>query len=342
MAPHLLGLGNPLLDISANVDQAFLDKYELKLADQILAEDKHQPLYKDLADKKDVLYIPGGATQNSVRVAQWILKTPGSTSYYGCIGKDDFGEKMQAYCKRDGVDARYSVDESTPTGTCGVAVVGKERSLVANLGAANNYKVEHLKKEENWAVVEKADVIYSAGFFITVSPESISLTAKHCAEKNKIYVMNLSAAFIMEVPPFKKVLSETMPYVDILFGNETEAASFAKSEEWDTTDISEIALKISALSKENSKRPRTVVITQGADDTIVATEGKVKSYPVIRLPSSELVDTNGAGDAFVGGYLSQLLLGKDTEASIKAANFAANVIIQRSGCTFPDSCSFKL
>jgi adenosine kinase len=60
-------------------------------------------------------------------------------------------------------------------------------------------QVEHLKKEENWAVVEKADVIYSAGFFITVSPESISLTAKHCAEKNKIYVMNLSAAFIMEV-----------------------------------------------------------------------------------------------------------------------------------------------
>ena len=29
MAPHLLGLGNPLLDISANVDQAFLDKYEV-------------------------------------------------------------------------------------------------------------------------------------------------------------------------------------------------------------------------------------------------------------------------------------------------------------------------
>jgi adenosine kinase len=68
----------------------------------------YSALSQDLADKKDVLYIPGGATQNSVRVAQWILKTPGSTSYYGCIGKDDFGEKMQAYCKRDGVDVSVS------------------------------------------------------------------------------------------------------------------------------------------------------------------------------------------------------------------------------------------
>ena len=39
------------------------------------------------------------------------------------------------------MQAQYQVDESTPTGTCGVCVVGGERSLVANLVAANNYKV---------------------------------------------------------------------------------------------------------------------------------------------------------------------------------------------------------
>jgi len=33
-------------------------------------------------------------------------------------------------------------DSSTATGTCGVCVVGGERSLVANLAAANNYKVK--------------------------------------------------------------------------------------------------------------------------------------------------------------------------------------------------------
>lgn len=55
-----------------------------------------------------------------------------------------------------------------------------------------------MSQPENWAVVEKAKVVYSAGFFITVSPESILKTAKHCAEANKIYAMNLSAPFIMQ------------------------------------------------------------------------------------------------------------------------------------------------
>lgn len=60
-------------------------------------------------------------------------------------------------------------------------------------------QVDHVKQPENWALVEAARVIYSAGFFITVSPESILLVAKHCAENNKAYCMNLSAPFISQV-----------------------------------------------------------------------------------------------------------------------------------------------
>ena len=60
-------------------------------------------------------------------------------------------------------------------------------------------QVDHVKQPENWALVEAAQVIYSAGFFITVSPESIMLVAKHCADNNKIYCMNLSAPFISQV-----------------------------------------------------------------------------------------------------------------------------------------------
>ena len=42
---HILGMGNPLLDISAQVDKEFLEKYGLELDNAILAEDKHQPMY---------------------------------------------------------------------------------------------------------------------------------------------------------------------------------------------------------------------------------------------------------------------------------------------------------
>ncbi len=48
------------------------------------------------------------------------------------------------------MQAIYQIDESAPTGTCGVAILGGERSLVANLGAANNYKVSRSQVMSSW------------------------------------------------------------------------------------------------------------------------------------------------------------------------------------------------
>ncbi|KAI8102689.1 hypothetical protein M9434_005487 [Picochlorum sp. BPE23] len=332
----ILGMGNPLLDISAVVDQALLDKYKLKLGDQILAEESHQPLYKELEERYKVEYIAGGATQNTIRVAQWMIQAPGATTYMGSVGKDHHADLLSEVACKDGVDARYHVDPETPTGTCAACILGGERSLVANLAAANNYKIDHLKKPENWSVVEAAKVIYSAGFFITVSPDSMMAVAQHASANDKYYCLNLSAPFICEVPPFKKTIMDLMPYVDFLFGNENEARAFAKSEGWETQDVAEIALKVSKYPKENGSRARVVVFTQGKDPTIVATNGKVATFPVTLVPADKLVDTNGAGDAFVGGFLSQLATGKGIDECIRAGNYAGGVIVQRSGCTLPE------
>lgn len=70
----VVGLGNPLLDISANVDEDFLAKYDLKPNNAILAEEKHKPMYDEMIKKYKVDYIPGGATQNTLRVAQVIVR----------------------------------------------------------------------------------------------------------------------------------------------------------------------------------------------------------------------------------------------------------------------------
>lgn len=37
-----------------------------------------------------------------------------------------------------------------------------------------------------------------------------------------------------------------------------------------------------------------------------------------QVPAASIVDTNGAGDAFVGGFLSQLVLGKDVAECCRA------------------------
>lgn len=73
---------------------------------------------------------------------------------------------------------------------------------------------------------------------------------------------------------------EALPYVDILFGNESEAEAFGKAHNWEETDVADIALKISNLprakGKDSSKR-RTVVFTQGASPVIVVENGEVRT-----------------------------------------------------------------
>ena len=76
----LFGVGNPLLDIAVNTDAEYLKKYELEANNAILAEKKHEPMYKEMAGMDGVEYLAGGATQNSMRVAQVGLLT--TTSFH--------------------------------------------------------------------------------------------------------------------------------------------------------------------------------------------------------------------------------------------------------------------
>ncbi|XP_043407731.1 adenosine kinase isoform X7 [Chelonia mydas] len=279
----LFGMGNPLLDICAVVDKDFLDKYGLKPNDQILAEDKHKELFEELVKRFNVEYHAGGSTQNSVKVAQWMIQSPyKAATFFGCIGTDKFGEILKNKTEEAHVDAHYYEQSDEPTGTCAACITGDNRSLVAHLAAANCYnKEKHLDLEKNWKLVEKAKVYYIA-----------------------------------------------------------EAASLAREQGFETEDIKEIAQKAQALPKVNPKRQRIVVFTQGKDDTIMATENEVTAFPVLDSDQSEIIDTNGAGDAFVGGFLSQLVYDRLLTECIRAGHYAASVIIKRSGCTFPEKPDF--
>lgn len=335
----ILGMGNPLLDISATVPDDVLSKYGLEPNNAILAEDKHSPLYSELAAMAGVSYVAGGATQNSIRVAHWMLQSAGVTSYFGAIGDDDFGKTMNSCCDEDGVNVQYFVNGEVPTGTCAVVITGKNRSLVANLSAANTYPKSHLMEKEQWSVVEKASIFYTAGFFLTVSPDSMVAVGEHAAADGKTMCFNLSAPFLMQVPPFFEAMKRLLPYVDICFGNETEAATLSEAMGWDTKDLTVIATKL-AQSEKKTVRPRTVVFTHGASPTVVVVADatrvwSVNEYPVIPIKADDIVDTNGAGDAFVGGFLAGLAKGIPIADCVAYGNCGANVIIQESGCTCP-------
>ncbi|OWF37829.1 adenosine kinase-like isoform X2 [Mizuhopecten yessoensis] len=337
----LLGYGNPLLDISVQGTAEFLEKYELKADNAILAEEKHKGMYDDMTEtfKDSVEYVPGGATLNSIRIAQWLTGVPQATTFFGCINEDKYGNILLKKATDDNVNFKCQITKKAPTGTCAVIVTDTSRSLCANLGAANLFTKDHLDVKENWNLVEEAQYYYIAGFPLTACPAAVEMIAKHSSEKGKTFATNLSAPFICQF--FKEPMMQVMPYVDILFGNETEADTFAKEHKFGTEDRKEIAKKMAALPKENKDKPRIVVITQGEDPVIVVKDGEVTEYPVIPIKSKDIIDTNGAGDAFVGGYLAELVKGENEAKCVKCGNYAANIVIQRSGCTFPAEPDFE-
>lgn len=67
---RIVGLGNPLLDISAEVPHSVLTRYKLSRGDAVLASQDQLPLFHELVTQYKVDYVAGGATQNSIRAAQ--------------------------------------------------------------------------------------------------------------------------------------------------------------------------------------------------------------------------------------------------------------------------------
>jgi adenosine kinase len=225
--------------------------------------------------------------------------------------------------------------------------------MCTDLGAANHYDLDHLKKPEIWKLVENAEAYYIGGYHFTgtknpytlfnylfhmlicflpiVCPPAIMELAKEAAAKNKVFALSLSAPFIPQF--FKDPLDASAPYWDYVIGNETEAAAYAESHAVDTKDLKEIAKHLANLPKENQQRKRVAIITQGTDPTLVAVQGEdeVKEYPVKPIAKEQINDTNGAGDAFAGGFLAGVMEGKPLSECIDIGQWLAKLSIQELG-----------
>lgn len=70
---YVLGLGNPIIDISASADTASIEKYGLAFGQTVFANESNVGFFDYLEGQKDVVYIPGGSVTNSIRVTNVIL-----------------------------------------------------------------------------------------------------------------------------------------------------------------------------------------------------------------------------------------------------------------------------
>jgi len=341
----VFGVGNSLLDVSAEVGKEVLEQYDLKPANAILAEGtKYDGLFKTLTDNPKVVYVPGGATQNVVRIANWMLQGQKPCSMAGILGKDPNGELFKKGCDKEGIVHKFYEQTEKGTGRCAVCIVDKDRSMVADLLCNDLFPQQEpdFLFEDCKPLWQNADICYISGFWLTVNPEGMEKLAKICSESSdKKFITNISAPFLAQF--FLPQMQKLFPYVDILFGNESEAEALATALNLEKTegkyDLAVCAKEFAKVLDPEGKRGTRVIITQGGDPVIVArnNDADAATYEMPPLKAEEIVDFNGAGDGFAGGFLSGLVMGKDEETCVKYGAYSAQFIIKTSGVQFGDA-----
>lgn len=262
--------------------------------------------------------------------------------YIGAVGQDQYAATLDEACAKAGLATEYLRLADHPTGRCGVCITGHNRSMVTDLAAANHYSVEHLKSAPIWAQVEQASNIYVGGYHLTVSPPAALALGEEAARRNVPFAIGMGAAFIPSF--FHEPLAQVLAYTDYVFQNEDEAAAWAEqTKKADPKDLKAVARAMADLPKANEKRKRVVIISQGTEPTFVATQGEreVKVFPVHAIDKSEINDTNGAGDAFAGGFLAGLAEGKDLATCIDMGQWLAAKSIRELGPSYVDYLGFS-
>lgn len=212
---------------------------------------------------------------------------------------------MEEELSQTGVHGYFHHDEETATGTCAVIVKDNERALCANLGACVKYPLAHL--EQNIGLLKNASLIYTSAFFITSNFDALITVGKLAAENNIPLGYNLSATFLIQFNTNE--VNSALEYADYVFCNEDEAKVFAEVNKIEHSSLEDVVKVLAQWKKANSARPRVAIITQGKSPVLVATHSGAEETTTFQVEIPEIakekiVDTNGAGDSFVGGFLS--------------------------------------
>ncbi|VDM00141.1 unnamed protein product [Schistocephalus solidus] len=329
----ILGLGHPLLDIQAKVSEKLLKKYVVKANGATLSGPGQIGLYEDLLANFNLTYVAGGSAQNTMRMIQWLLQDSKtiSCSYLGCVGNDKSGEILLQNMEETGVQAVYEVSNALPTGVCLVLVSGSNRSLVTSLGAAAVFSLDFLREKPAWGMVKEASMYYFLGYFLVSSMDSVMAIVEHAVARRKVVCFNLGAPYVCRL--FTERVDRILPYTDLVIGTGDEALAFAEAHQMKDRSLTAVAKFIAGYGWVGRPRHRLVIITQGPDPILLVSSENmlVHTIPVDPIPPENTVDTNGAGDAFAAGFISEFITSGSVEDATLAGKKAAAYILGKSG-----------
>ena len=312
----LVGIGNALVDIEVQVDDAFIEKASVTKGGMTLSsiEDQNNILESLKSSPKKI--SSGGSAANTIHGASLL----GSKSYYlGRVANDSHGKHYTEDMQNCGVGFSGPGSDEQGTGTCVVLITpDTERTMLTHLGVSSSLHPENVDE----AIVKNSRGVYVEGYLWT--GDGTREAGQHMAgiaKKEGIPVsFTLSDAFV--VNSFKESLIEFIDsYVDILFCNEVEAQ--AMTGELDS---------LSAFKKLQATVD-TVFLTLGSKGSLVGKGGQepveVKTFPV------KAVDTTGAGDLFAAGALYGVLNNHSLEESAVIGSYCAAQVVSHMGGRLP-------
>jgi len=339
----LICLAEPIMDITSEIDLKMIQKYNLKWGDTILVnetgDEKMEKIYDDLEKISSVEYVPGGSAENTLRVLGWCLnmepyeRNRFKVSMVGSIGDDVYTEKIIKALKDLGVNPIFEILEGDKTSRCGVGIYKKEKLFATQLRASKRLSEKFVDEHLEEIISYKS--LFIEGYMVSNKFNICKKLCEYFVKDKKLIILSLSATFIVKFHHEKII--ELANDADIIAGNMEEAMEFVGHKSDDIKNIFEIMFE-----KLKPKENRLIVITDGPAGAYYG-EYNYKEmrleyyihYFAHKLKDEEIQDLNGAGDAFLGGFLSRYMKGDSVHDCCQIGIEAATIILKHVGCNFP-------
>ena len=308
----VLAIGNAIVDVIADADDAFLAREGMhKGAMRLIDEAEAERLYADMGPARE---LSGGSAANT---AAGLAALGLRAGFIGQLGQDQLGEIFAHDIQSLGVEfdtpAKMGIGA---TARCLILVTpDAQRTMNTFLGAAQMLGADAVDPAE----VAAAKILYLEGYlWDPADPRAAMYKAMDAARAAGTKVaFTLSDGFVVDRhrADLQRLLDERR--IDILFANQVEAESLAQ-----TSDVE------SAVARLRDK-VGTLVVTRHEHGAL-ATRGSER-VDVPAEPVRALVDTTGAGDLFAAGFLAGEARDLGLERSLKLGAIAAAEVIQHYG-----------
>lgn len=248
-----------------------------------------------------------GGAESNVAIALRRLGT--SVTWVGRVGADSLGDLVVRELLAEGLDVDYVRDDSAQTG---LMIKERRTSETAKVwyyrsgSAGSMLAPEDIPAEK----IARARLLHLTG----ITPALSTVAAKavqhaiDCAKQTGTLVsfdLNYRSALWSRDDAgiaFRRFIRQA----DVVFAGDDEAAIAVGTR----ADTLELAERVAELG------PSQVIIKLGAEGCVALADGRTYHQAAIPI---RVLDTVGAGDAFVGGYLAELLNGESMEQRLLTA-----------------------